>query len=105
METKAINKLQHFLGMEPKQGSVWHLNAHEIRRHRQKRFVQSDEDKSNESIDRQTRVIGLAKQCGSSCTFRLKSDFVNPLSDIVNEEKELKVFFERWKQVAKPVSK
>uniref|UniRef100_A0AC35GS70 Uncharacterized protein n=1 Tax=Panagrolaimus sp. PS1159 TaxID=55785 RepID=A0AC35GS70_9BILA len=82
--------------MEPKQGIVWHLNTHEIKRHRQKRFIK----KNNED-----KVIGLAKQCGYSCTFRLKSDFINPLSDIINDEKELKVFFERWQQVAKPISK
>ena len=90
--------------MELKDGTVFHLNLHEIRRQRQKRdsgSILEDDDERRDSA----HIIGLAKQCGNSCTFRLKSDFVNHQAEELTGEKELKVHFERWKQIAKPTSK
>ena len=96
---------QAFSGVELKDGTVFHLNLHEIRRQRQKRSSGNNLEDDADDKRNSTRVIGLARQCGNSCTFRLKSDFVNHQAEELTGEKELKVHFERWKQIAKPVSK
>uniref|UniRef100_A0A7E4W1Q7 Peptidase M12B domain-containing protein n=1 Tax=Panagrellus redivivus TaxID=6233 RepID=A0A7E4W1Q7_PANRE len=91
-----------YSGTEAGHGVVWFLNTHQIRRQRQKRSSDSGTERKQSSSESRARVTGLAKSCGHSCNFRLKSDVLNHDSHAIESQRELVIYFERWRQISKP---